>query len=173
MIAIIPARGGSKRLPGKNIKELNGKPLIAYSIEAALKANHISRVIVSTDSEKIREVALKWGAEVDMRPKELSTDESPSQDTFDYLADKFNLKEYIVLQPTSPERTAELIDNAIRFFYTMDAYAVVSHTDGKVNGAIYIYGQGSGRYVFLTKPMVDIDTQDDFDRAAKLIYNDT
>ena len=74
-IAIIPARGGSKRIPRKNIKTFCGKPMIAWSIEAAKKANLFDRIIVSTDDEEIAEVAKKWGAEVPfMRPAELSND---------------------------------------------------------------------------------------------------
>ena len=74
-ICVIPARGGSKRIPRKNIKEFNGKPIIAYSIEAALKSNCFDQVIVSTDDDEISEVARKYGAKVPfIRPDELSTD---------------------------------------------------------------------------------------------------
>ena len=74
-VCVIPARGGSKRIPRKNIKEFNGKPIIAYSIEAALKSNCFSQVIVSTDDDEIIEVARKYGAEVSfVRPDELSND---------------------------------------------------------------------------------------------------
>ena len=80
-LCIIPARGGSKRIPKKNIKSFCGKPLIAYSIETALKSNLFEKVIVSTDSEEIAEVAKKYGAEIPfMRPKELSDDYSSSDD---------------------------------------------------------------------------------------------
>ena len=80
MIALIPARGGSKGLPNKNIKLLNGKPLIAYSIEAALQAKEVTRVIVSTDYKDIEEVALQYGAEVPfLRPDFLATDNSYHQ----------------------------------------------------------------------------------------------
>ena len=73
-LCIIPARGGSKRIPKKNIKYFCGKPLIAYSIETALKSNLFKKVIVSTDSEEIAKVSRKYGAIVEMRPKELSDD---------------------------------------------------------------------------------------------------
>ena len=74
-ICVIPARGGSKRIQRKNIKEFNGKPIIAYSIEAALKSNCFDQVIVSTDDDEISEVARKYGAQVPfIRPDELSTD---------------------------------------------------------------------------------------------------
>lgn len=78
-IAIIPARGGSKRIPRKNIKDFNGKPMIAYSIEAALNSGCFDKVIVSTDDEEIAQVAKAYGAEVPfMRPKELSDDFTPT-----------------------------------------------------------------------------------------------
>ena len=78
IIAFVFARGGSKGLPGKNIKILNGKPLIAWSIEHAKKVNRIGKVIVSTDSDEIARIAKEYGAEVPfMRPLELATDESP------------------------------------------------------------------------------------------------
>ena len=74
-ICVIPARAGSRRIPRKNIKEFNGKPIIAYSIEAALKSNCFSQVIVSTDDDEISEVAKKYGAHVPfVRPDELSND---------------------------------------------------------------------------------------------------
>ncbi len=86
-IAIIPARGGSKRIPHKNIKDFNGKPLIAYSIEAALNSKIFSEVIVSTDDEEIKEVALKYGALVPfMRDKNLADDFTG---TFDVTRDAF------------------------------------------------------------------------------------
>lgn len=89
MIALIPARGGSKGLPNKNIKLLNGKPLIAYTIEAALQAKEISRVIVSTDYENIKEVALQYGADIPfLRPDFLATDSSSSLDVFKYTINR-------------------------------------------------------------------------------------
>ncbi len=133
MIAIIPARGGSKGLPGKNIKPLLGKPLIAYTIEAALKSKHISRVIVSTEDEEIAKVAEFYGAEIPfMRPHELATDESSSIDVLLYTINRLNENsqvkhtEIIVLQPTSPLRTHTHIDEAIQLFFDRNAEAVLS-----------------------------------------------
>jgi len=84
-IAIIPARGGSKRIPRKNIKDFFKKPLIAYSIEAALNSGLFDKVIVSTDDKEIADVALKYGAEVPfMRPKELSDDHTVTKDVIDH-----------------------------------------------------------------------------------------
>ncbi|MDQ1244585.1 MAG: pseudaminic acid cytidylyltransferase [Campylobacterota bacterium] len=84
-IAIIPARGGSKRIPKKNIKDFFGRPIIAYSIEAALNSGLFERVIVSTDDKEIADVAIKYGADVPfMRPKELSDDYSVTKDVIDH-----------------------------------------------------------------------------------------
>jgi pseudaminic acid cytidylyltransferase len=89
-IAIIPARGGSKRIPRKNIKEFFGKPLIAYSIEAALNSGLFEKVIVSTDDKEIADIAIKYGAKVPfMRPKELSDDHTVTKDVIDHALSFF------------------------------------------------------------------------------------
>jgi CMP-N,N'-diacetyllegionaminic acid synthase len=134
MIALIPARGGSKGLPGKNIKMLNGKPLIAYTIEAALKSRHITRVIVSTDDEKIAEIAISYGAEVPfLRPEVLASDQAKSIDVFNYTINrledegKMQINEIIILQPTSPLRNSNHINEAITMFTSKNADSVISY----------------------------------------------
>jgi len=136
MLAIIPARGGSKGLPGKNIKLLAGKPLITYAIEAALKAKHITEVVVSTEDENIATLAKQYGASVPfMRPVELASDTALSVDTYLYTLDKLEhdfkkkYKEFIVLQPTSPLRKNEDIDQAIEMFYDKEADSVISYVE--------------------------------------------
>jgi CMP-N,N'-diacetyllegionaminic acid synthase len=121
ILAIIPARGGSKTLPGKNIKLLNGKPLIAYTIEEALKSNYISRIVISTDDEAISEVGKKYGAEVPfLRPDELSTDYSPTIDAVIYTVNRLKdmqgyIPDYVcLLQCTTPLKTVHHIDEAIK-----------------------------------------------------------
>lgn len=120
ILALIPARGGSKGIPGKNIKKLAGKPLIAYTVEAAKAAPSISRIIVSTDSLKIADTAQRYGAEVPfLRPEELASDTSKTMDavmyTLDKLAKQGETYDYLVLlQPTSPLRTAEDIEGCIQ-----------------------------------------------------------
>lgn len=137
IIAIIPARGGSKGLPGKNIKELNGKPLIAYSIEAALNSNVFDKVIVSTDSEEIAEVSKKFGAEIPfLRPLELATDKADSMDTLihalKFYSDIGENFDYIIkLQPTSPLRTAEDIKKAVNLIIEKNGDAVISVSECK------------------------------------------
>jgi len=131
IIAIIPARGGSKGIPRKNIKLLNDKPLIAYSIEAALKSRRVNRVIVSTEDREIAEISKRYGAEVIDRPKELARDDSPTIDAILHALGLLEKSEYIpdvvvLLQPTSPLRNAEDIDNAIELFLSNDCESVVS-----------------------------------------------
>jgi CMP-N,N'-diacetyllegionaminic acid synthase len=135
MLAIIPARGGSKRLPGKNIKLLNGKPLIAYTIEAALQSRYITKVVVSTDCEEIAKIAEQFGAIVPgLRPEALSIDTASSNDVVKYIIEKMEFEHNIevnncvLLQPTSPFRTVRHIDEAIELYKEKSADAVISFT---------------------------------------------
>jgi len=121
VLAIIPARGGSKGLPGKNVHDFAGFPLIAYSIAAARQANTVTRTIVSTDDDKIAAVSQEWGAEVPFRrPAEISQDRSLDIDTFlhalRWLEEHENYRPDLVVQlrPTSPIRPPDLIDNAVK-----------------------------------------------------------
>lgn len=121
ILAIIGARGGSKSIPGKNIKMLAGKPLIAWTIEAAKKSKLLTRVIVSTDDQKIAQVAKEYGAEVPFtQPKELAGDLSTDVEFMTYalnwLKEKENYEPEIVLRlpPTSPLRTPANIDEGIQ-----------------------------------------------------------
>lgn len=134
MIAIIPARGGSKGLPGKNIKLLAGKPLIAHTIEAAKNAKNVSRVIISTDSPEIAEIAVQYGAECPfLRPEYLATDTSLAIDTYLYTIkelekiDKESVEDVVILLPTAPIRKTDDIDNAIMLFREKDADSVISY----------------------------------------------
>lgn len=134
MIALIPARGGSKGLPGKNTRLLAGKPLIAYTIEAALRSSEVSRVICSTDSPEIAAVAREYGAEVPfMRPAELAQDNSLVIDTYMHTIDRISresgldIDEFTALLPTAPLRNARDIDGAIRLFHEKNADSVVSY----------------------------------------------
>ena len=119
ILAVIPARGGSKGIPHKNIINFCGKPLISYTIEAALGSKYIDYVIVSTDDEEIAKVSIECGAEVPfMRPVELATDTSKTIDSVIYtirmlrtLGKSFNA--LVLLQPTQPLRTSKDVDEAI------------------------------------------------------------
>lgn len=132
-IAVIPARGGSKRLPGKNIKELAGKPLIQWTIDAAVNSGIFDHVFVSTDSEEVAETARRCGAEVPfLRSPELATDTATTADALRDFIDKYerlkgqSVQFVCLLQPTSPLRTAEDILKADRLLMADGVDAVVS-----------------------------------------------
>lgn len=124
VLALIPARGGSKGIPRKNIRDFAGAPLIAYSITAGLQARHVTRVIVSTDDEEIAAVAREWGAETPfLRPAEFAKDDTTDLPVFQqalaWLAENENYHPDFVLQlrPTSPVRPVGLIDEAIELMH--------------------------------------------------------
>ena len=132
-IAIIPARGGSKRLPGKNIKLLADKPMIAWTIEAALKSNVFDHVFVSTDDQKIADVSKKYGAEVPfLRPAELALDHTSTNDVVTHLVKWFEQKNnqqvttVTILQPTSPLRNSQHIKDAMQLMTSKESKAVIS-----------------------------------------------
>ena len=129
VLALVTARGGSKGLPGKNLSPLGGRPLIVWSIEAALGSAFVDRTILSTDSEEIAAVAGAAGCEVPfMRPAELATDDAEHMDVIKHaLAALDRTYDYtVLLQPTSPLRTAADIDGALRLCAARNAPACVS-----------------------------------------------
>lgn len=118
-------------MPRKNIAQLNGKPLIAYSIESAFKSNFVDRVIVSTEDAEIAEVSRRHGSEVLNRPKELAQDNTPTISVVQQVLNQLKEEKYIVevvvlLQPTTPLRTTEDIDAAVQLFLTSNCQSVVS-----------------------------------------------
>lgn len=139
VLAIILARGGSKRVPGKNIRPVFGKPLIAWSIEAAKKSKYIDRIIISTDDNKIAQVAKKFGAEAPfIRPPVFSSDTATSVSailhTLNWIKKNENKKYdlFILLQPTSPLRTSQQLDESLENIADNNkAYTLISVT--KVN----------------------------------------
>jgi len=131
--AIIPARGGSRGLPRKNVLPLAGKPLIGWTIDAARSATHIDRVIVTTDDDEIASVARQHGADVPFRrPAHLASDEASTFDVVAHVIETLAVTDPIamiaLLQPTSPLRSAADIDAAASLFDERDASAVVSVT---------------------------------------------
>jgi len=126
-LAIIPARGGSKRLPRKNVLDLNGQPLITYSIEAGLKSSYVDKVVVSSDSVEILEIAREYKAQTLNRPDYLANDTATTFDAVKHTIENFEKYDYIVLlQPTSPLRDAQHIDEAIKLLDAKNADAIVS-----------------------------------------------
>lgn len=127
ILAIIPARGGSKRLPKKNILPLSAKPLISWSIESALNSKYIDTTIVSSDSSEVLNIASKYKVNIEKRPNNLAKDNVKNIDVVLDILKKY--KEYnivILLQPTSPLRTQKNIDEAIELLIKKDAHSVIS-----------------------------------------------
>jgi CMP-N,N'-diacetyllegionaminic acid synthase len=134
-LCVIPARGGSKRIPRKNIKSFYGKPLIQWTIEAGIGSNSIDRLIVSTEDPEIAEISKTCGAEVPfIRPKILAADSSSSYTVLEhacqYLSEQGDSYQYIImLQPTSPLRTSKHIDEAAKLLEDRQADGVISLTE--------------------------------------------
>ena len=131
-LAIITARGGSKRIPKKNIKEFCGKPIIAYSIEAALKSHIFDEVMVSTDDDEIRSVAIKYGASVPfMRSKENSDDFSTTTDVLLEVINEYKKKNIyfdsaVCIYPTAPFITSQKLSNAMKCFLEGNVSSLIS-----------------------------------------------
>lgn len=132
VLGIIPARGGSKGLPGKNLRLLGGKPLIVWSIEAGTKSRYIDELVISTDSEEIAAVAKRTGATVPfIRPNELATDDASSVDVvlhaLDWYAASGRAFDLVALiEPTSPLRTSKDIDDALEVLLQSSGDSIVS-----------------------------------------------
>jgi len=135
LLAVIPARGGSKGIPRKNIKELCGKPLIAWTIEAAKNISKIDRLILSTDDEEIAAIGRKLGVDVPfLRPQELAADDTPAILTALQILELLpEFDELLWLQPTSPLRTVEDINQVIEISYRINAASVASVSPVKEN----------------------------------------
>ncbi len=151
MIAIIPARGGSKGLPGKNIKELNGLPLIAYTVQAAKTAG-IGPVYVTTDDEAIAQVAQRYGAQVPfLRPGYLASDTASAIDVYlhavEFLSEKGGcpIEKFMVLLPTTPFRGAGHIQEAYQLFVEEQADTLVSVTKADTPPSWYLYQDKNSR----------------------------
>jgi CMP-N,N'-diacetyllegionaminic acid synthase len=125
VVALIPARGGSKAIPRKNLAQLGGRPLIAWTIEAAQASEVLTSVVVSTDSDEIAEAA--FGAQILRRPASLAGDDTPMRAVIDHALAELGAPDVLVLlQPTSPLRRSEHIDEAIRLLLESGADCVVS-----------------------------------------------
>jgi len=131
VVAVIPARGGSQRIPGKNLAPLAGRPLLSYTIEAARRAHLVSEVYVSTDSDAIAEVARQQGVAVVDRPAELATAEAPTEPALFHAVSTIErggrgpVDVIVLLQPTSPLRSHRRVDEAIDLLLTTGCDSVV------------------------------------------------
>jgi CMP-N,N'-diacetyllegionaminic acid synthase len=131
ILSIIPARGGSKGFKRKNVVDLAGKPLIAWTIEASLDSKYITKTIVSSDDKEVLDISTEYGAKVVKRPDDLSSDSATSESvvkhTIDYLESMGEVFDIVILlQPTSPLRNSKDIDSAFEIMFNSDATAVIS-----------------------------------------------
>lgn len=161
VLCFIPARGGSKGIPFKNITPLAGKPLVAYSIELAKLVPEVTRVIVSTEDERIAEVALQYGAEVPfLRPRELAEDDSVAGSVIGHLLatlaqrENYRPRAYVTLYPTSPLRSASLIGFLIRKLF--EGFMEVLAARPLCRSLRYFHGK-DGRLAPLAQPAPGCD----------------
>ncbi len=188
IVAILPARGGSQRIPRKNLRLLAGKPLVQWTIEQAKSSKYITRVVVSTDDGEIAQIAGQAGAEIILRPSTLAQGEEGSmvrtvKHALEYLEKYQDYKPLtiVLLQPTSPLKSVEDIDGAIEAYLQRLGDSVISVCNGNENGAIYIvsryevlergslYGRTPFMYPMPEERSIDIDTEEDFVKAAELM----
>jgi CMP-N-acetylneuraminic acid synthetase len=164
VLSIIPARRGSKGLPGKNIANLAGKPLIAWTIEASLGSKYITKTVVSSDDKKILNISEEYGANTIRRPDDLASDvatsESVVKHAIDYLESMGEVFDIVILlQPTSPLRNCKDIDSAFEVMFDSSATAVIStcEFDNKIlktfiessNG--FLEGISNNKYPFMRR----------------------
>lgn len=164
VLSIIPARGGSKGLPRKNIIDLAGKPLIAWTIEASIDSKYITKTIVSSDDKEILDIANNYGAEIIKRPDDLASDSATSEvvvkHVIDYLESTGEIFEVVVLlQPTSPLRNYKDIDSAFEAMFDSNATAIISvcEFDNKILKTFikgsndFLEGASNNKYPFMRR----------------------
>ena len=171
-LVIIPARGGSKGIPRKNIKPLNGKPLIYYSIDTARAITSDDNICVSTDDEEIKSVVEEYGLKVPfLRPDELATDTAGTYEVLLHALDFYEKKgrQYdavLLLQTTSPFRTTEQVKEAIRLFEEADADMVVSVKECSANPYYNVFEEDMNGYLHISKGEGNIFRRQD----APMVY---
>lgn len=185
IIGVILARGGSKRVPRKNVKLIAGRPLIAWTILAAQSSMWIDRLVVSSEDHEILSVAGEYQCEIVLRPKHLASDTADSYGALKHAVRHCDDKDVVVLlQPTSPLRTTADIDRCIEIhMLNEDGFPVASHEGEEPvpNGAVYVGTVGWLRrggnwdntmHIVISMPperSVDINTEEDFDRAERML----
>jgi CMP-N,N'-diacetyllegionaminic acid synthase len=189
VLGVIPARGGSKRVPDKNLRPIHGTPLIGYTIRAAQASKRLTTWAVSTDSQRITDVALSYGAYVIKRPEELAGDHTTSAEVclhvLDWIGYEFDL--VVLLHPTSPVRNPRHIDEAIALLWSSDFPALASVSCRKRayihNASLYVmrtdfllktkshYCDESIPFLMNRRHSLDIDTEDDL-KIAELFLQE-
>jgi CMP-N,N'-diacetyllegionaminic acid synthase len=182
IIAIIPARGGSKRLKNKNIYPLNGKPLIAYTIEACLSSEYIKDVYVSSDSREILEVGQQFGAQGLERTESYADDATPKIVAIRHVVDELSKNEikpdYIIIpQANSPQISTKMIDKGFKFMFDNNLWEVMSADDNGVQNAAFriikmphLYNEFlSAHCGFIIANCLDVHTIEDINKLEGLV----
>ena len=175
MVSLIPARGGSERIPKKNIKLIAGKPMVAWTIEASIKSKYISRTFVSTENDEVEKIALEYGAEILKRPKKYASDKNYElmgivQQFKEHLWDENYIPDFLaLLYPTSPLRTAEWIDKT--FELMVEKNCDRGYTGYKISADRYeiaykINKEGTAEFVH------DLTTQRKVERRKLIPFGD-
>lgn len=157
VLAVIPARGGSKGVPEKNLREVGDKPLIAWTIEEAKKSDYIDRLVLSSDDAKIIEVSKQWGCEVPfVRPTDLAQDDTPGVEPVLHALKMLPGYDYVILlQPTSPLRTVNDVDGCLEHCFNLGANSCVSVTNAEKSPFWMYYLENNYRL----KPVIEIDNE--------------
>lgn len=184
VIAVIPARGGSVRIPRKNLRDIAGKPMIQWTIDAAKQSNFIDTIAVSTDDKAIIAHCAGQGLQIVERPMHLATDRASIYDAIFHAIDQFQPHDYtMLLQVTSPCRIADDIDECMELcdYEHAPSCITIDKTRPVANGAVYVAWTSwlrefenfdGGRTAVYEMPVdrsVDVDTIDDFNRAERLL----
>jgi len=188
VVGLIPARRGSKGIPGKNLVALHGKPLIQWTLEAALASRALTEVVVTTDWDEVVELAERFSVRILRRPAELASDDAPMRDVVLHALDALGPRDAVVLlQPTSPLRRAEHVDEAATLLFETGADSVVSGVEDKAvlyarNGPAVLafttdaarrhptlYGGDCRPYVMRPRESVDVDDPFDLELAEFLL----
>lgn len=178
VLAVIPARGGSKRCPRKNIRRYKGKSLIAWAVEAAKGSRYIDWLFCSTDDAEMAQEAMYCDCPVMRRPEEIATDEASNEDVLRHVLKTKHAQLVVLLQPTSPLRTAEDIDACLELVAASEVnLGCISYSRGnwQKNGAVYAARRewiekhdfshaGLLKYFMPEERSLDIDYASDFDR---------
>jgi|WetSurMetagenome_2_1015567.scaffolds.fasta_scaffold26253_4 CMP-N,N'-diacetyllegionaminic acid synthase len=173
ILGVITARGGSKGLPRKNVLELNGKPLIAWTIDSAKRSKYLDKVVVSTEDKEIARISRKFNAEVIDRPKELATDAATSIDVIKHAisfldkSEKYKPEIVVILQPTSPLRDESEIDAAIKKLIETGADSVISVSEYETSPFLAYTLDSAGRMDLLIKSGYNSSRRQDIPKAYK------
>lgn len=174
ILAIIPARSGSKSIKDKNIKPLGGKPLIAWSIKTGLNCNKIDKVVVSTDSQNYTRIAKRYGAEVILRPEDLAQDETPMVSVLQHAVNELEksgkkISIVVLLDPTSPLRTVEDIEKCLKRLKEPETDSVVTITEVEHNPYYVMAGVENGYLKYpLFKPEKGLHRRQDAPKVFRI-----